>query len=65
MAAAVAMRLMPAALVPRAVSVIFSGIAVATIVAVPLTLPRMAPHGTARRGTLWEVLRRPGFGWAS
>lgn len=92
MAAAVAMRLVPAALVPRAVSVIFSGIAVATIVAVPLgsylgelagwrstflaaaglgvvtlvfqlfTLPRMAPHGTARLGTLWEVLRRPGFG---
>ncbi|MFC9427570.1 MFS transporter [Streptomyces sp. NPDC056987] len=92
MAAAVAMRLVPAALVPRAVSIIFSGIAVATIVAVPLgsylgelsgwrstflaaaalgvvtlvfqlfALPRMAPHGTARLGTLWEVLRRPGFG---
>ncbi|WP_244909058.1 MFS transporter, partial [Streptomyces hygroscopicus] len=92
MAAAVAMRLVPAALVPRAVSIIFSGIAVATIVAVPLgsylgdltgwrntflaaavlgvlalvfqvfTLPRMKPHGTARLGTLWEVLRRPGFG---
>ncbi len=91
MAAAVAMRLVPAALVPRAVSIIFSGIAVATIVAVPLgsylgdlsgwrstflaaaalggvtllfqlfTLPRMRPHGTARLGTLWEVLRRPGF----
>ncbi|GAA3356266.1 hypothetical protein GCM10017744_022140 [Streptomyces antimycoticus] len=29
-------RTVPAALVPRAVSVIFSGIAVATIVAVPL-----------------------------
>ncbi|MFE3824477.1 MFS transporter [Streptomyces sp. NPDC059092] len=92
MAAAVAMRLVPAALVPRAVSVIFSGIAVATVVAVPLgsylgelsgwrstflaaaalgvvtlvfqwfALPRMAPRGTARLGTLWEVLRRPGFG---
>ncbi|MER8000244.1 MFS transporter [Streptomyces sp. NPDC095613] len=92
MAAAVAMRLVPAALVPRAVSIIFSGIAVATIVAVPLgsylgelsgwrstflaaaalgvltlvfqlfALPRMTPHGTARLGTLWEVLRRPGFG---
>ncbi|MEU7158221.1 MFS transporter [Streptomyces chrestomyceticus] len=36
MAAAVARRLVPAALVPRAVSVIFSGITVATIVAVPL-----------------------------
>lgn len=91
MAAAVAMRLVPAALVPRAVSIIFSGIAVATIVAVPLgsclgelsgwrstflasaalgvvtlafqlfTLPRMTPKGTARMGTLWKVLRRPGF----
>ncbi|GAA2628359.1 MFS transporter [Streptomyces axinellae] len=92
MAAAVAMRLVPAALVPRAVSVIFSGIAVATIVAVPLgsylgdlagwrstflaaaglgvltlvfqffALPTMKPRNTARLGTLWEVLRRPGFG---
>ncbi|GAB2793890.1 MFS transporter [Streptomyces daliensis] len=92
MAAAVAMRLVPAASVPRAVSIIFSGIAVATIVAVPVgsylgelsgwrstfvaaavlgvltlvfqwfTLPRMAPHGSARLGTLWDVLRRPGFG---
>ncbi|OON74954.1 MFS transporter [Streptomyces tsukubensis] len=92
MAAAAAMRLVPAASVPRAISIIFSGIAVATIVAVPLgsylgeltgwrstflaaaalgvvtlvfqlcTLPRMAPHGSARLGTLWKVLRRPGFG---
>ncbi len=92
MAAAVAMRLVPAPLVPRAVSVIFSGIAVATIVAVPLgsylgdlagwrstfwaaaglgvltlvfqmfALPPLKPQGTARLGTLWEVLRRPGFG---
>ncbi|MEV5776726.1 MFS transporter [Streptomyces antimycoticus] len=92
MAAAVAMRLVPAARVPRAVAVIFSGIAVATIVAVPLgsylgelagwrstflaaaalgvvtlmfqmcALPRMAPQSPARLGTLWEVLRRPGFG---
>ncbi|MBB4788672.1 MFS transporter [Streptomyces rapamycinicus] len=36
LAAAVAMRLVPSTLVPRAVSIIFSGIAVATIVAVPL-----------------------------
>ncbi|WP_338891321.1 MFS transporter [Rhodococcus sovatensis] len=36
MAAATAMRLVPAPLIPRAVSIIFSGIAVATIVAVPL-----------------------------
>ena len=91
MAAAIAMRLVPAALVPRAVSIIFSGIAVATIVAVPLGsylgevaswrstflvatalgvvtlvfqlfgLPRMAPLGSARLGTLWSVLRHPGF----
>ncbi|MFD6274633.1 MFS transporter [Streptomyces sp. NPDC060209] len=91
LAAAVAMRLVRAALVPRAVSIIFSGIAVATIVAVPLgsylgevsgwrsafvaatalglvalvfqlfTVPSMAPHDTARLGTLWTVLRRPGF----
>ncbi|WP_063732664.1 MFS transporter [Streptomyces sp. RTd22] len=92
MAAAVAMRLVPPDVVPRAISIIFSGIAVATVVAVPLgsylgelsgwrstflaaaalgavtlvfqffALPRMAPQGTARLGTLWEVLRRPGFG---
>jgi len=36
MAAAVAMRLVPAAQLPRALSVIFSGIAVGTVVAVPL-----------------------------
>ncbi|KXV66974.1 MFS transporter [Acetobacter orleanensis] len=36
MAAAVAMRLVPAALLPRALSIIFSGISVATVVAVPL-----------------------------
>ncbi|WP_281701133.1 MFS transporter [Acetobacter malorum] len=36
MAAAVAMRLVPASLLPRALSIIFSGIAVATVVAVPL-----------------------------
>ncbi|MBF0877853.1 MFS transporter [Gluconobacter cerevisiae] len=35
MAAAVAMRLVPAALLPRALSIIFSGISVATVVAVP------------------------------
>jgi predicted MFS family arabinose efflux permease len=85
----------PAALVPRAVLIIFSGIAVAAIVAVPLgsylgylagwrgtywaaaglgvltlvfpmfALPRMKPQGTARLGTLGEVLRRPGFGLGS
>lgn len=36
MAAAVAMRLVPAAFLPRALSIIFSGISVATVVAVPL-----------------------------
>ncbi|OOV91478.1 MFS transporter [Pseudomonas sp. MF4836] len=36
MAAAVAMRLVPAALLPRALSIVFSGIAVGTVVAVPL-----------------------------
>ncbi len=36
MAAAVAMRLVPAKLVPRALSVIFSGIAVGTVVSIPL-----------------------------
>jgi len=36
MAAAVAMRLVPAALLPRALSIIFSGIAAGTVVAVPL-----------------------------
>ncbi|MCQ4258127.1 MFS transporter [Stutzerimonas stutzeri] len=36
MAAAIAMRLVPANLVPRALSIIFSGIAVGTVVSVPL-----------------------------
>lgn len=36
MAAAVAMRLVPSALLPRALSIIFSGIALGTVVAVPL-----------------------------
>ncbi|WP_372439024.1 MFS transporter, partial [Pandoraea sputorum] len=36
MAAAVAMRLGPSALLPRALSIIFSGIAIGTVVAVPL-----------------------------
>ena len=36
MAAAVAMRLVPAGLLPRALSIIFSGIAAGTVVAVPL-----------------------------
>ncbi len=36
MAAAVAMRLVPSALLPRALSIIFSGIAIGTVVAVPM-----------------------------
>ncbi|WP_349969152.1 MFS transporter [Pseudomonas caspiana] len=36
MAAAVAMRLVPSALLPRALSIIFSGIAIGTVLAVPL-----------------------------
>lgn len=91
MATAVAMRLVPPALVSRALSVVFSGVSVATIVAVPLgsylgglygwrtvfllaagigvvtllvqatTLPRLANLGSARLGTLVDVLRRPGI----
>ncbi|MCK6190576.1 MFS transporter [Pseudomonas sp. EYE_354] len=91
MAAAVAMRLVPAASLPRALSIIFSGIAVGTVVAVPLgsylgglygwrsafvaaaavggvtlafqllTLPRLAPSGTARLRTVLDVLLRPGI----
>lgn len=92
MATAVAMRLVPPAKVPRALSLVFSGVSLATIVAVPLgsyleglygwrvvfvlaagigvvalalqaaTLPRLANLGTARLGTLVDVLRRPGIG---
>jgi predicted MFS family arabinose efflux permease len=92
MAAATAMRLVPSAVLPRALSMIFSGVSVATIVAAPLgsylggmygwrstfllgagigmvalafqmfALPRLAPRGVARLGTLLEVLLRPGVG---
>jgi predicted MFS family arabinose efflux permease len=92
MAAATAMRLVPSAVLPRALSMIFSGVSVATIVAAPLgsylggmygwrsafllaavigvvtlgfqlfALPRLAPRGAARLGTLLEVLLRPGIG---
>lgn len=92
MATAVAMRLVPPAMVPRALSLVFSGVSLATIVAVPLgsyleslygwrvvfllaagvgavslamqaaTMPRLANLGTARLGTLANVLRRPGIG---
>ena len=89
MSAAVAMRLVPEAMVPRALSIIFSGVSVATVAAAPLgsyfghligwrnvfliatvigvlaffwqlvVLPKMAPTGTARMGTLVDVMKRP------
>lgn len=89
MSAATAMRLVPEPMVPRALSIIFSGVSVATVAAAPLgsyfghligwrnvflvataigvfafvwqlfTLPRMAPTGSARMGTLVEVMKRP------
>ena len=39
-----------------------SALGMVTLVFQLFALPRMAPQGTARLGTLWEVLRRPGFG---
>jgi len=90
MSAALAMRLVPEASVPRALSIIFSGVSAATIFAAPVgiylghlfgwravflmatglsaitliaqaaTLPRMPAAGSARLGTLVEILRRPG-----
>jgi len=45
MAAAVAMRLVPASLLPRALSIIFSGIALGTVVAVPLGSYLGGRHG--------------------
>lgn len=89
MSAAVAMRLVPEAMVPRALSIIFSGVSVATVAAAPLgsyfghligwrnvfliatvigvlaffwqlvVLPKMAPSGSARMGTLVDVMKRP------
>lgn len=89
MSAATAMRLVPEAMVPRALSIIFSGVSVATVAAAPLgsyfghligwrnvfliataigvfaliwqwfTLPRMPSNGSARMGTLIEVMKRP------
>lgn len=89
MSAATAMRLVPEAMVPRALSIIFSGVSVATVAAAPLgsyfghligwrnvfliataigvfaliwqwfTLPRMPSNGSARMGTLLEVMKRP------
>ncbi|MGY3230273.1 putative MFS family arabinose efflux permease [Luteibacter sp. HA06] len=89
MSAAVAMRLVPEAMVPRALSIIFTGVSVATVAAAPLgsyfghiigwrnvfliatvigvlaffwqlvVLPKMAPTGSARMGTMVEVMKRP------
>jgi predicted MFS family arabinose efflux permease len=91
MSAALTMRLVPEASVPRALSIIFSGVSAATIFAAPVgiylghlfgwravflmaaglsvitliaqaaTLPRMPARGSARLGTLVEVLTRPGI----
>jgi predicted MFS family arabinose efflux permease len=93
MSAATAMRLVPEPLIPRALSIMFTGVSAATIVAAPVgsylgaligwrnvflvtsvlgfvallwqfaTLPRMAPSGQTRLGTLIQVLRRPGIGF--
>ena len=90
MSAALTMRLVPEASIPRALSIIFSGVSAATIFAAPVgiylghlfgwravflmaaglsaitliaqaaTLPRMPAAGSARLGTLVEVLKRPG-----
>ena len=92
MSAATAMRLVPEAMVPRALSIIFSGVSVATVAAAPLgsyfghligwrnvfliatgigvlaflwqlvTLPRMPSNGSARMGTLIDVMKRPAMG---
>src|SRR3984957_1405051 len=92
MSAALTMRLVPEESVPRALSIIFSGVSAATIFTPPLgipvghflggravflmggglsaitliaqaaTLPRMPSLGSARLGTLVEVLRRHGVG---
>ena len=92
MAAALAMRLVPESSVPRALSMIFSGVSAATIVAAPIgsylghltgwrsvfflaaalsgitliaqvaTLPRLPAVGSARLGTLVDVLKRPRVG---
>ncbi|MEN2977342.1 MFS transporter [Tistrella bauzanensis] len=92
MSAATVMRLVPEAMVPKALSMVFAGVSAATVAAAPLgsflgdllgwrmvflmaaglgllafmvqfaTLPRMAPTGTTRLGTLVLVLRRPRIG---
>ncbi|KAG1079371.1 hypothetical protein G6F40_016337 [Rhizopus arrhizus] len=58
MAAAVAMRLVPPALLPRALSIIFSGIAVGTVVAVPLG-SYLGGSGSRCRG--WRRASRHGL----
>jgi predicted MFS family arabinose efflux permease len=89
MAAALAMRLVPAKALPRAMSIVFTGVSVATVSAAPvgayvsdilgwratfmiaggvgalallalgLTLPRLAPTAAPRLRGLLEVARRP------
>jgi predicted MFS family arabinose efflux permease len=92
MSAAVTMRLVPMALVPRALSILFSGVSAATVLAAPVgsylgdvlgwrsvflmvaglgvltlivqfaMLPPLAPSGSGRLRTLFDVLMRPGVG---
>lgn len=65
MSTATAMRLVPAAFVPKALAVIFSAVSIATVVAAPLwqlwVLPSMRPESVGSFATLFKVLRRPGM----
>jgi predicted MFS family arabinose efflux permease len=94
MSTAVVMRLVPATLMARALSILFSGVSAATVFAAPvgsylggvlgwrdvmliaaalgalalvvqfITLPSLAPSGSARLSTLVKVAMRPGIGIA-
>jgi predicted MFS family arabinose efflux permease len=77
LSAATMMRLVPEAVVPKALSVMFLGVSAATVFAAPVavlgalalvvqlaTLPSLPPRGHSRFGTLVEVLARPGVGFA-
>lgn len=69
MAAAVAMRLVPAALLPRALAIIFSGVSVATVAAAPIDVflggligwrgVFMAAAALAGAGLIWQTLTLP------
>lgn len=65
MSTATAMRLVPAAHVPKALAIIFSAVSVATVVAALLwqlwVLPSMRPESVGTFSTLFRVLRRPGM----